>query len=339
MVHGLCLRQLAETIGGQLQLGSMPPLGGDLEPVGRVVTDVRHVRPGDVYWALETSSYNVAARAEEAFAQAAAGAVVSGRRLEPWAGTFSLVVEDPPWALWQLARRIRAEFTGHMIAVTGGLGKTTTRRMIEAVLATQLQGWSPERAANDRLGWPLSLLELGEEHDFCVVEYGAPEPGEISALSHLCDPQVVVINSLTNQRTGTLDEPARTCEAELLEALPEDGWAVLNGDVRRLREFGEQTDAQVVLVGRGSHCDVTASQIRRRSGELSFTIAGTPFRVPVWGRHSLHSALAAYAVGRILEIPPQAMAAALGRFRMPPQRCELTQLAEVLPDEAQALTV
>lgn len=329
MVHRLCLRQLAETIGGQLQLGSMPPLGGELEPVGRVVTDVRDVRPGDVYWALGTSSCNVAARAEEAFAHSAAGAVVSGRRLEPWAGTFSLVVEDPQGALRQLARRIRAEFTGRMIAVTGSLGKTTTRRMIEAVLATQLHGWSPEHAANDQLGLPLSLLELGEEHDFCVVEYGPPERGEIPELSHLCDPEIVVINSLTNQRTGTLDERARICEAELLEALPEDGWAVLNGDARRLRAFGEQTDAQVVLVGRGSHCDVTASQIRSRSGQLSFTIAGTPFRVPVWGRHPLHSALAAYAVGRILEIPPQAMAAALEQFQMPPQRCEITRGREV----------
>lgn len=368
MLRELCLKDLTETVNGELQLGSMPPLGGDLEPVGRIVTDVGRVRPGDVYWALETSSQSLAVRAEEAFARDALGAVVSGRRLEPWAGKFSLLVEDPQWALWQLARRIRAQFTGRVIAITGSLGKTTTRRMIEAVLATQLNGCAtvkdrddrppdpgrsgtdehpgtplappqggefgfppalPPRAADDRLALPLSLLELAAEHDFCAVEYSAQEPGEISALSHLCDPQIVVINSLANQRMGWLDEHARVCEAALLEALPEDGWAVLNGDAQRLREFGEQTDAQVLLVGRGSHCDVTASHIRSRGGELAFTIAGTRFRVPVWGRHHLHSALAAYAVGRILEIPPRAMADALGRFQMPPQRCEIARGREV----------
>lgn len=324
MLHTFCLRQLAETIDGQLQLGSMPPLGGDLEPVGPVVTDVRRIRPGDVYWALQTAPDNLAARAEEAFARGAAGAVVSGRRLEPWAGTFSVVVEDPQSALWRLARRIRAEFTGRMLALAGSLDQTTTQRMIAAVLAPQLHGWSPKRAANVPLGLPLSLLELSEEHDFCVVDYGPQEPEEILALSHLCDPQIVVINSLTNQRTGTLDEHAGICESLLLAALPEDGWAVLNGDDRPLRTSGQPAGAQVVLVGRGVHCDVTASHVRSRSGELSFTIDDTPFRVPMRGRETLPAALAAYAVGRIFEIPPPTMAAALGRLEMPPQGCEAT---------------
>jgi UDP-N-acetylmuramoyl-tripeptide--D-alanyl-D-alanine ligase len=310
-------------IGGRLHLGTMPPLGGELEPVGHVVTDVREVRSGDVFWAVESSPTSTAARAEEAFARDAAGAVVSGRELEPWAGKFSVLVDDPQIALCQLARRVRARFTGSVVAVTGSIGKTTTRRMIAAVLAEVGKVWSTDRAADDPLGVPLSLLELGAEQDYGLVEYDAGEPERIRVRSHLCDPQIVVINSLANHRMGTSDDAATRCEAELLDVLSQASWVVLNGDAPRSRELGEQTDARVLQVGRGSHCDVMASQIRSRDGELSLVVDGTAFRVPVWGRHHVYAVLAAIGVGRILDVPLEQVADALAHVQPLPQRCEV----------------
>jgi UDP-N-acetylmuramoyl-tripeptide--D-alanyl-D-alanine ligase len=100
---------------------------------------------------------------------------------------------------------------------------------------------------------------------------------------------------------------------------------VLNGDFPQLGELAQQTESRVLLVGRKSHCDVVASDVRSQLGELSFLVDGVRFRVPVWGRHHLHSALAAYAVGRIMNLSPDEIAAGLSRFRPPPGRCEVVR--------------
>src|SRR6185503_18930587 len=102
-MNHLCLRELAEIAGGRLRLGCLPPLGGEHEPLGRITTTSEHVQPGDVFWGLAAKQQNGSWRAEEAYARGALGAVVSGRRLEPWAGKFSLEVEDARTALWRLA--------------------------------------------------------------------------------------------------------------------------------------------------------------------------------------------------------------------------------------------
>jgi UDP-N-acetylmuramoyl-tripeptide--D-alanyl-D-alanine ligase len=313
----LCIQELAEITGGRLHLGVMPPLGGGMEPIGRVVADVRDVQPGDVFWEMETAEQGAAARADDAFAQGALGAVVAGRHVEPWAGKFSVVVRDASWALWQLAAWSRRRFRGQLIAVTGGAGRATTTRMIDALLRERFVGSSPAHDVTDRPRLPLSMLALDASHDFAVVEYDADQLDEIEALSHLCCPDVAVINCLASD--GAPDGEL-ACGLEMLEALPDGGWAVLNGDIPRMRGLASCLPGRVLLVGQSLHCDMVASDVCTQSGELSFVADGVPFRVPVWGRHRLHSALAALAVGRIMNLSPDEMAMALSQFR-PPKGC------------------
>ncbi len=89
------------------------------------------------------------------------------------------------------------------------------------------------------------------------------------------------------------------------EHLPEHGWAVLNGDEPRLGDWADRVKSQVLLVGRGSHCDLKATEVRSGQGELKFVVDGTQCTVPIWGRHALHAALAAFAVGRIMGLSAQ----------------------------------
>lgn len=104
-MNHLCIRDLTEIVGGRLRLGCLPPLGGELEPLGPVVVDCSRVKHGDTYWELaETGGPS---RADEAFARGALGVVVSGRAVEPWAGKFSLEVEDARAALGLLSQTAR----------------------------------------------------------------------------------------------------------------------------------------------------------------------------------------------------------------------------------------
>ncbi len=107
LMNQFCLRDLVEITGGKLLLGSLPPVGGLLEPIGRVVADSRRIREGDLFWGLVGQHANGSHYAEHAFARGAIGAVVSGRKLEPWAGKFSIEVEDGESALREFLAETR----------------------------------------------------------------------------------------------------------------------------------------------------------------------------------------------------------------------------------------
>jgi len=312
----LCIQELAEITGGHLQLGMMPPLGGEMEPIGRIVTNACDVQPGDVYWAMETAEHDAASRAEVAFARGALGAVAAGRHIEPWAGKFSVVVQDASRALWQLAAWSRRRFQGQLIALTGGGERATTVKMVEAVLHERFVGTRSALDATDRLESSLSMLALDALHDFAVVEYDFACSDGFSALSHLCRPDVAVINCVAAEGMPVGDS---ACGSRMLEALPSDGWVVLNGDIPWMHELACCLAGRVLLIGETPQCDVVARDVRIRSGELSFVADGVPVRVPGQERHDVQSALAAFAVGRIMNISPNEIAKALSEFRQQPE--------------------
>lgn len=311
----LCIQELAEIIGGRLHLGVMPPLGGGLEPIGRVVVNMCDVQPGDVFLATDTAEHDATARADDAFARGALGVVAAGRRVEPWAGKFSVVVQDASRALWQLAAWSRRRFLGQFITVAGSTGRSATTMMIDAVLGERFMGMSFAQDVTCGLKLPLSMLALDESHDFAVLEYTAGQLSQVGALSHLCCPDVAVINCVAAEGTPVGDLAGKL---EMLEALPDDGWVVLNGDIPPMCELARCLDGRALLVGRCPHCDVVASDVCSRSGELSFTADGVRLQVPALGRRHLHSALAAFAVGRIMNMSPNEVVVALSRFRRPP---------------------
>jgi UDP-N-acetylmuramoyl-tripeptide--D-alanyl-D-alanine ligase len=344
----LCLRKLAEIIGGRLRLGAMPPLGGDLDPVGRIVADCRQVQPGDVFWALPGAGGDGSRFVEEAFVRGAQGVVLSGRRVEPWAGKFAVEVDDCGWALWQLARWARTRFSGHVVAVAGRLGKTTTRMMIDAVLRSRLTGSSGPRDPEGAGALLLALADLRQADDYAILEFPTRASSQNEALAALCGPHVAVVTNDWPAPDGhdsdghTAPRLAETASsaaiaaggcktgrggelAALLAALPPEGTLVFNGDDDSLARSLASAAVRRVSVGRGSHCDLAAAGIRSREGKLSFTIEGQPIRMNVWGRHLVPAALAAFAVGRSMGIPPRAIAESLAGFRSPPARCEVSE--------------
>jgi UDP-N-acetylmuramoyl-tripeptide--D-alanyl-D-alanine ligase len=218
-----------------------------------------------------------------------------------------------------------------VIAVTGSVGKTTTREMIHAVLGYEAPGLASLHNFNNHVGLPLTLSRLAPEHEYAVVELGASAPGEIARLAGLCRPHVAVITQIGDAHLcgfGSLQAIASS-KTELLAALPHSGLAVLNGDDPWLPRAGRSFGGRMVWFGRGVDCNLKATRVGWRGGWLRFEVQGQEFRVPVWGRHWLYSALAAVAVGQAVDRSLPQIAAALADFQPPAWRCEVSVVGGV----------
>lgn len=311
-------------------MATLPPRHGEDTQVRHVSTDSRLVRKGQVFWGLAGSRFDGAAFAEQAFARGACGAVV-GRYVRPWPGCWSLQVDDATAALTRLADWNRSRMNGRVVAITGSVGKTTSRQMIHAVLSTRYKGTASPKNFNNHVGVPLSMLAIDPDDDFAVLELAASGPGEISRLAALCRPRIGVITRIGDAHLGGFGslEALAEAKAELLAALPADGWAVLNGDDQRLRRLASRSRSRVLWFGRAMDNDLVATQVRCGRGELRFAIDGREFTVGAWGRHHLCGALAAVAVGRLLGADDAEIASGLSRFQPPPMRCQIRRVGGV----------
>ena len=325
----LTLAQLRDITGGRLRLAAMPPRDGELAQVGPIVTDSRRVQADTVFWGLKGARYDGACFAEDALVRGAAGVVVAGREIEPWAGRWAISVDDGLVALWKLAAWHRQQFSGQVVAITGSVGKTTTRLLIDTVLRSKYAGTTSPQNFNNHVGVPLSLIRIEPEHRYAAIELGASAAGEIAKLSELCRPQIAVITRIGEAHLGGFGSQQKLADAkgELLTALPHGGVAVLNGDDLWLRQLAARTAQRVVWVGRGPECNLTATDVRYAEGLLQFRVDAQRYCVPVWGRHHLTSALVAIAVGLEFGMTCGEIAEALAGFQPPEKRCEVTQSA------------
>jgi UDP-N-acetylmuramoyl-tripeptide--D-alanyl-D-alanine ligase len=347
------LSDLHNAIGGQLlPEGAAHEL--TIAPLGPIVTDSRQVEPGDVFWAIRGKHDDGSRFVADAFSRAAAGVVAAGAIDVP-AGRWAISVEDTHVALQEWAKWRRRRFTGALFAVTGSVGKTTTRQMIHTVLARRFAGVTSPHNYNNHLGVPLSMLAIEPNHDYAVLELGASRRGEIAALARLCAPKVAVITQIADAHLGGFGSQQAIAEskAELLASLSTDGRAVL-GDDPWLRRVAAKCPAPITWVGTSAECDVRAFDVRSERGRLSFSVAlqrhdgrleessfeapgpadgvvdatchACRFSIPVWGRHHLTAALTAIAAGRMMGLDLAEMAAALAEFQPVPMRCEVIEV-------------
>ncbi len=331
------IQQLAEVVGGRLRMADLPPLGGEWEPIGRIVADADEVRVGDVLLATPEELQADPFCAEQAYDHGALGIITAGRGVEPWAGKFSIEVDDAQWAMWQLARHGRQQFDGRVIAVTGEAGKSTAAAMIDAVLSPERRGdWNELREDNDRL--PQAMLALDEVDDYAVYELHAKRRGELDTAAHLCFPHVGVVlgmDSTLKDSGGDGESSLNQQYGDLISTLPDDGCAVLHEAWQRPLACASQAsrpghgNVPTMTFGRNGACDVVASHVLATDGQLSFVVGGQVARLPVWGRHFLAPALAAWCVGRLSGVSERNIARRLAAFEPLAGRCDVSHVGGV----------
>jgi UDP-N-acetylmuramoyl-tripeptide--D-alanyl-D-alanine ligase len=216
-----------------------------------------------------------------------------------------IVVPSTVEALGQMARyALQRQPNLEVVGITGSLGKTTTKEVVASVLGARRQVLKTEGNLNSEIGLPLTVLNgLEPQHDIAVLEMAMYQVGDIRHLARLAHPRVGVVTAVLPvhlERLGTI-ERIHQAKQELVEELPSNGVAVLNGDDPRVTSMATATAARVIRYGVGDEADVRAEQIEShglRGVEFDLLHAGERQHVhlPLLGAHSVHAALAAAAV-------------------------------------------
>jgi UDP-N-acetylmuramoyl-tripeptide--D-alanyl-D-alanine ligase len=322
MARGLAMLTLADLVEGttgQRLTGEVVP---SLE-LSEVVIDSREACPNSLFVALRGEHQDGHDFVADAFARGAVAALIEREvdfecQIVDTRGPLSeisiqlpicLMAEDSLKAFQHLAAFWRAKFFPRVVGVTGSVGKTTTKEMIWSVLRKRFRTLKSWGSYNNEIGLPLTLLYLDSRYERVVLEMGMYALGEIAELAAIAHPHVGVVTNVGPthlERLGTIEHIAQA-KSELVEALPpasEGGVAILNGDDPMAQAMAEKTEAEIFYYGLDPACDLWASHIESQGLEgvrfqLHHKGERLHVKIPLLGRHSVHTALAAAAVGLV----------------------------------------
>ena len=302
-------------------------------PFAGVSIDSRTMEPGQLFFAIAGPRFDGHDFLADVAAKGAAAAVVH-RHLDAPPALPLIRVAETTRALGDLARHGRLASALPVVAITGSVGKTTTKDMTAALLALRGPVLKTEGNLNNQYGLPLTLLRLRPEHTAAVLEMGMSAPGELRALSAIARPDIAVITRVAPVHLEFFPSVDAIAEAkaEVLDGLPGDGVAVLNGDDPRVRRVGEARQKRIVWFGRDRRHDVSAERWRGTPFGMRFDlrIGGqtVDIALPLPGPHFVMNFLAAAAVAHLQGIAPEAMAAAATHMTAGRHRGEVRRLRE-----------
>jgi UDP-N-acetylmuramoyl-tripeptide--D-alanyl-D-alanine ligase len=264
-----------------------------------VSIDTRSLQPGDLFVALQGESGDGHDFVADALAKGAAAAMV--HRDVPNVVRL-LQVDDTLAGLHRLGGYARHRFTGRLVAVTGSVGKTTTKEMLRAILSRVGRTHAAVASYNNHWGLPLTLARMPPDTEFCVTEIGMNHPGEIAPLARLASPHVAVITTVEKAHIGFLGsiEAIADEKAAILRGLEPNGIAVLPADSPQLpRLQAAAGQASVITFGTAQSADIRLTNLLPDAdgSEVAAEIHGhaVQFRLNAPGRHMALNALAALA--------------------------------------------
>lgn len=321
---------IAESTGGDLLLGH--GMGAD----EGVSIDTRSLVAGEAFLAIRGDHVDGHEYLETAVQKGAAGLVVNRDRADHAVAVaatapdqvFVVAVDDTVKALVAMATAWVEVMSPAVIAVTGSMGKSTTKDMMAAVCAVRFVAHATPGNLNNRLGLSLTCLKLLPRHEVLVAEMGTSGPGEIAELCRIAPPRMGIVTAVEAAHIegfGSLDAVTRA-KSELVRAVPSDGCVVLNADDPRVMSMAEGIEARVWTFGKGEGTDVRILEAgigENGRTRATFNVGGqvVETRLSLFGAHQASNAAAALAMGTALEIDAETCCHALasvapGRHRM-----------------------
>ena len=345
------LIEIASATGGRLLRGEPSTV------VSGVSIDSRTIRPGELFVAIKGDRFDGHEYIYDALRRGACGAVVDVARYRMpdtaaeealLRGRILVGVTDTISGLQGLARFHRERWGGSMTAVTGSNGKTTTKEMAASILSRRYSLLRTEGNLNNHIGVPLTLLRLAPGHQAALIEMGISRAGELRRLAETARPQVGLITNIGAthlEMLGTVEGVAEA-KAELMDALPADGMAILNRDDPFYGFLRARSKGTTATFGAGPDSDVRLTAVQEGEAGLTADLvlrpdlfgAGRPrMRIDravdspvsiraglsVFGRHNAINAAAAAAVGWVMGCDAETIRQGLEAFRPVAMRSEM----------------
>ncbi len=246
---------------------------GMADDFSAVCTDSRKVVKNGLFVALIGETFNGNRFAFSALENGAAGAVVS-ERMEPVPGKTILYVPDTLEALQRLAQGYRREFSARTVAITGSVGKTTTKDVLHWCLSFQGKTLKTQVNQNNDIGVPLTVLQLDASYQMAVIEMGMRALGEIERLCRVVQPDVALITNIAPvhlETLGTLENIAKA-KCEIFSHFQPDGWGMIWGDSALLLQTARKSGRRFYTFGKSDACDCCLQNIKLNENGMTMQV-------------------------------------------------------------------
>jgi UDP-N-acetylmuramoyl-tripeptide--D-alanyl-D-alanine ligase len=301
-----------------------------------VSIDTRSLQRGDIFFAIRGPNRDGHQFIADALSKGALGAVVE--RSYEYQGEFPAVlikVGDTHQALKDLAMSMRRRWSGTLVAITGSMGKTTTRMFVAQILQIRYSVYQTPGNYNNLFGLPLALSGLDSRYDFGIFEMGMSGPGEISEMCRIAAPSIGILTNVAPVHLeffSSLDEIAQA-KGELPKALPSNGTLIYNAEDRLVRAIAGRYSGSKISFGFSDSADIRAAHTEIVGPEETrFELRCGDFArqatVPFAGAHYVLNALPAIALGRQFNIAPEQMVDRLRLLRQGSMRGQILRFRE-----------
>ena len=329
--------ELADVVDGQLVAGQP-----DTE-VERVAIDSRRVGVGDVFVAIRGDRFDGHSFAGDAVERGAAGLVVSDvsaidpgvmspRRERP----FVIAVTETIGALQRMGRHVRRASGARVVAITGSVGKTTTKELTATLLAHAHDVFRNEGNLNNHIGLPLSLLGLCRRHEIAVVELGMNHAGELRTLVGIAEPDIRVWTNVAEVHSAFFDsiEDIADAKAEIMEGATAETHLIANAADRRVMTRVSDFPGRLTTFGVDVEADVRATDLRvlgidGMEATVHTHVGPQTLRTSLLGEGNVANILAAIAVALQFQVPFDAILSRVAAFQAQPRRGQVLRLENV----------
>jgi UDP-N-acetylmuramoyl-tripeptide--D-alanyl-D-alanine ligase len=293
-----------------------------------VSTDSRSICKDQLFIALRGENYNGHSFIKDAVSRGATGVVVMEDL--PRNGTVMISVEDTLQALGDIALGVRNKFDTAIIGVTGSTGKTTVKEFCASIFSLQGPCLKTEKNYNNLIGVPLSLLALGPEYEFAVIEMGTNRFGEIDRLSFITRPQVSIITNINPVHLNGLRSISGIIKEKqaIFKNTAKCGMAVINPFLENMDKIEIPKHLQVITYSHKGPADITLTHIEHQGldgSDIEIDLAGRLIKthIPLPGMHNVINALGACACAVALNLDPEIIAEGVKRSKFPGMRSEI----------------
>ena len=299
--------------------------------------DTRTIKDGDCYIGIKGENFDGNIFWEKALENGASTVIVQNveiedEKLKKWADKNIIKVENTLEGLYSLARYKRSLYNIPVIAITGSVGKTSTKDIVANVVSKKYKTLKTEGNNNNNIGLPFTILRLQDE-EVAVLEMGMNHFGEISLLTSIANPTICIITNIGTSHIGNLGSRENILKAklEILEGSKKKA-VIINNDNDLLHKWYEENKGNYNIKAYGikEQSDIMAKDIKLEENKSTFTCkinnVEEKINVPVGGEHFVLNALCAITVGEVLKIEEDKIKKGIESFELTKKRMDILEL-------------